>query len=219
MFYDIYEKSKKERIKKKIRIIADIHEKNSLVVSELASQKEIMLDIESLKIGDYLIKDIVIERKTIPDLMNSIISKRIFNQLNNMKSYDKKLLIIENQEKLFLKNYNNKIIKGFVLSMILKENIPVILSKDYQETAELIAILAKQQLNNNKEPVKHQILPKKILEKKQYILESFPGIGPVKAKKLLNRFSSLLNIFNASKEDLSVVLKDKSSDFKNLIEN
>jgi ERCC4-type nuclease len=63
---------------------------------------------------------------------------------------------------------------------------------------------------------------KKSLNKKeqmQFILESFPGIGPKNARKLLEKFSTLQNIFTASQDELQKVIGKKAEVFKILEEN
>ena len=53
-------------------IIVDKREKNSLVISELIRRK-IPIEIKQLEIGDYIIGDTIIERKTKSDFISSII--------------------------------------------------------------------------------------------------------------------------------------------------
>ena len=60
---------------------------------------------------------------------------------------------------------------------------------------------------------------KKSLNKKeqlQFILESFPGIGPKTAKKLLEEFKSLKSLFNTPAEKIKGVIGKKGEIF-NLI--
>ncbi len=96
MIHNIFRsKNRKAKPKKMPIIVADIHEKNSLVISELHKSTQIRLEIKSLKIADYIINDIAIERKTVQDLISSMISKRLIQQLTQMQSYKKSLLIIE----------------------------------------------------------------------------------------------------------------------------
>jgi len=72
-------------------IIVDKREKNSLVISELIRRK-IPIEIKQLEIGDYIIGDTIIERKTKSDFISSIINKRLLEQLNNMKQFPSNLL-------------------------------------------------------------------------------------------------------------------------------
>ena len=91
-FLNIFSR-KKDKEDKKIRIIVDYREKNSLVISDLVNLK-IEVEFKNLPIADYLINDIAIERKTISDFKSSIIDKRIFSQLKELRQYPKHLLIL-----------------------------------------------------------------------------------------------------------------------------
>ena len=132
--YDIF--SKKRGSSKKIkerRLIIDYREKNSLVPSELLNLG-FVLDFKELKVADYIVKDVAIERKTVDDFVSSMINKRLFRQLEELQSYKKKLLIIEGMEEreLYSENsgVNQRAIKGFLLSILLNYNVPIIFTKD-----------------------------------------------------------------------------------------
>ena len=71
---------------KKPKIILDIHEKNSLVTAFL-TELQCELITKSLEVGDYLINNIIIERKTFQDFVSSMLSKRLIEQLKNMQQY------------------------------------------------------------------------------------------------------------------------------------
>ena len=60
--------------KPKPKIIADYREKNSLVISELINLG-VDVEIRELKVADYIVKDVAIERKTINDFVSSMINK------------------------------------------------------------------------------------------------------------------------------------------------
>jgi Fanconi anemia group M protein len=218
MLYDIFKKTRK-KIPKRARIIADAHEKNSLVLSELKSSDSIVLEIKSLKIADYLIGNTAIERKTTNDFISSMINKRMLEQLRQMQKYPKSLLIIEGNIHNTINEDTNisKALRGFILSISLNHNIPIIFTQDYEDTAKYLITLAKQQLKKPSEPSFHSRIPKTIKEQKQYILESFPNIGPVKAKKLLKKFKSLFNTFNATEEELKDILKNQAKDFQDIL--
>ncbi|MBR9703933.1 hypothetical protein GOV12_00850, partial [Candidatus Pacearchaeota archaeon] len=101
-------------------------------------------------------------------------------------------------------------------SILLKENISIIFTKDYKETANYITILAKKQ-NNNSSINLHNKPSDSIQHQKKYIIESFPDIGPKTAEKLLLKFKSLKNIFNAKESELTPILKAKTKDFLKII--
>lgn len=224
MFHNIFSKIIRKKSKEKIKpkIIADIHEKNSLILAELIEKeknKEIEVIIHALKIGDYLIGNTIIERKTIPDLISSMINKRLAEQLNQMKIYDKQLLIIEGNSEDFDDFNNPDAIKGFILSIINNYQTPIIFTRNAKDTANYLIILSKQQLKSKKEISLHSRIPKTLKEQKRYILEAFPGIGPITAKKLIKNFNNLNEIFNASEEKLEKILKKRARNFKKVLEN
>ena len=95
-FLDIFSK-KEQTIKKesqKKRIIVDYREKNSLVISKLI-KLNFEIEFKELKVADYLVKDVAIERKTVSDFISSMLNRRLLKQLEELQQYQKKLLIIE----------------------------------------------------------------------------------------------------------------------------
>jgi len=220
-FNSIFSKSRKTKPKKKPKIIADIHERRSLVISELESNKEINLEIKPLKIADYLIGQTAIERKTVNDFINSMLNKRLLEQLRNLKKYKQSLLIIEgiDEEEIYREDrkLNPNSIRGFILSIVLNYQIPIIFTQNYLDTSKYLILLAKQQSKKNIELSLHSRIPKRLKEQKQYILESFPNIGPVTAKKLLKKFKTISKTINADEEELRKILKKKAKDFKKLL--
>lgn len=216
MFHNIFSKKQaKQKEKIKPKIIADIHEKNSLVLSELIADKELDTEIKHLEIADYLIGNIAIERKTISDFISSMINRRLIEQLNQMKQYENRLLIIEGS--LNDSDFNQNAVRGFILSILFNHSIPIIFTEDDLETAKYLAILAKQQLKPKSEISLHSRIPKTLSEQKQYILEAFPDIGPKTAKKLLDKFKTIERTINATEEELNEILKGKTQNFKKIL--
>ena len=59
-------------------------------------------------------------------------------------------------------------------------------------------------------------------ERKKFILEGFPGIGPTTAKALLEKFKTLKNIFSKSKKELvktGLFDEKKLDNFKRILES
>jgi Fanconi anemia group M protein len=223
-FLDIFSKKPtRKKKKKKVKITIDYRERNCLIPSELAS---IGLEIEfkELKVADYIVKGTAIERKTVNDFISSMINKRLLKQLEEIQQYESRLLIIEgiDEQELYsepeskeLTGMNPNAIRGFLLSILLKYNVPIIYTKNYKDTAKFISVLSKKQEKELPLNITKKTLNKK--ERLQFVLESFPGIGPKTAKKLLKRFKTLRNIFNASEEELKEVLGKKAESFKDII--
>ncbi len=224
--FNIFSKNEKpKQIEQPKKIIADYREKNSLLPAELIALG-INIEFKELKVADYIVNDVAIERKTVSDFLSSMINKRLLNQLEEIKQYQNKLLIIEGieeqelySEKKFkeLGGLHPNSIRGFLLSILLKHKIPVLFSKNYKDTAKFIHILSKKEekelsLKANKKSLNKQ-------ERMQFILEGFPGIGPKNAKKLLEEFKSLKNIINASEKELNKTLGKKAKPIKRIIED
>lgn len=201
-----------------MRLIADIREKNSLIISELVS-KGIEVELKHLLVADYLIGDIAIERKTASDFVGSIINKRLMKQLEEIKQYPKPLLIIEELDTLDFSEikFHPNAIRGMIMSVLLEYNIPVLFTKDYQETADYILVLLKRL---EKKPVEFGLRAKKkaynLKEEQQMILEGFPGIGPSLAKKLLKKFRTIKEIINADEKELEKIERFDGNKIKNM---
>ncbi|MEI6849948.1 MAG: ERCC4 domain-containing protein [archaeon] len=209
-FYNILSKER-EKIPKKNKIIIDNREKNSLVPSEL-SKLNFELEFKQLEIADYLINNIAIERKTISDLQSSIIDKRIFKQLEELKQYEKSCIIIEGNLENSRKILSENAIRGFILFCTLDKQIPIIFTQNEKETAQYMDVLARRDPNKTIS-LKDKKVSLNKSEQAQYILEGFPNVGPVKAKKLLAKFKSIKNIINSEEKDLEPLLGKKTKDF------
>ena len=219
MIHNIFKhKTRTKKPKPTQLIVADIHEKNSLVISELYKSTQVRLEIKSLKIADYIINDIAIERKTVQDLISSMINKRLIQQLTQMQSYKKSLLIIEGDLDEVINEENNisKALRGLLVSISTNYQTSIIRTQDYEDTAKYLITLAKQQIKPKTEISLHSRIPKTKKEQKSYILESFPNIGPTKAKQLLKKFKTIQQTINATEEELEEILKSKTKDFKDL---
>jgi DNA excision repair protein ERCC-4 len=219
---DIFSK-RKSTLKKeepKEKIIVDYREKNSLVSSHLIKQG-FEVEFKELKIGDYIVKDTVIERKTVSDFISSMINHRLINQIEELKQYENKLLIIEgiSEKELYSEEesgINPNAVRGFLINILLVHKIPIIFSKNSEDTAKFINVLSKRKDREINLNAKKKTLSKK--EQLQFIIESFPGVGPKKARKLLEKFGSIQNIILASTEDLKDILGVQAESIREIIE-
>lgn len=216
-FLNIFSNKKEAPPQESQLIEIDYREKNSLVPSELIALKQ-KIEFKTLPIGDYIINNTAIERKTISDLKSSIINKRIFSQIENLKQFQNSLLIIEGLES---SPYNSEIIsdnafRGFLLSTALNKKLPIIFTQNEKDTALHLSLLARQKPNSTLS-LRPSTIPETKQAQRQYILEGFPSIGPVKAKKLLDKFKTLKEVFNANEDELKEILGVKANEFLELI--
>ncbi len=207
----------------KFPIIVDTREKQSLVYSYL-SGKGANVKFEKLDIGDYIVGDIVIERKTFKDFQASIIDKRLMKQLTELKKYTKSFLLLEG----FLYNFRDSIInenaiRGMILSCALDFGIPIIYSQNEEDSAKLLLVLAKRLEKSEKDnSLRFKKTEMTFEEQKQFILEGFPGVGPTTAKALIEKFKTLEKIFTCPKEKLvktELFDEKKLDNFKKLLKS
>jgi ERCC4-type nuclease len=187
----------------KMPIIIDTREKQSLIATNLFNKNANVI-FEKLEVGDYLVGNILIERKTFSDFVGSVLNKRLQEQLINLNKNEKCFLLIEGFDYEYGKfNVHENAVRGMMLSVATDFGIPTIFTKDEEDTAKFLILLARKfEKPITGYSIRQMKTPKTIEEQKQFILEGFQGIGPTTAKKLLKNFKNLKEIFNASEEQL-----------------
>lgn len=186
----------------KILIYADTREQASPVVREL-SGKDAKITVKQLDVGDYVLSDdVVVERKTTEDFLQSMIDGRLFQQVIKMNSnYKAPLMLVEGSmdEMYSLRNIHKNAIIGALTSIALNYRLPVLFTKSPQETAEFLFLIAKREQLGKEKDIRLRTGRKGmgIYEQQQFVVESFPTVGPTMARALLKKFRSIKNIVNA----------------------
>jgi ERCC4-related helicase len=197
--------------KEKLKIYADSREQGSTILKELVDLG-INITTKTLPTADFIISSRVgIERKTIKDFVDSIIDKRLFNQLKNLKTnFEKPLIILEGEEDIYsIRNIRANSIRGMLATISISYGIPIIQTKNTKETAEMIKSITKRE-QIRKEKTFNLNLEKKPLttkELQEYIVSSLPTVGPTLAKSLLRKFKTIKNIINTNSDQLEKVEK------------
>src|SRR3989344_7666983 len=201
-----------------MKVIVDHREKSSGIIRELAKHG-IDIDEKQLLVGDFIIQtkdhnnnniNLCIEKKTQEDFLNSIIDKRLLRQLFDMKEhFQSQLLIIEGNSNLYsLRKFHPNSIRGMLAAIAIDLQIPIITTRSVSDTASFIATIAKRLEKPGKEiGLVAMKKPLSIKEHQEFIIESFPGIGPVLAKSLLHELKTIKNIVSANEEALKKIEK------------
>lgn len=188
-------------------VFADTREGNSNVIRHL-SEMEIDVKVQAMAVGDYQVSDeVVIERKTAKDFVDSIVDKRLFKQARSLMEEFKRPLIILEGDDLYNGMINPNAIRGSIASIALDFGISIIPTRNAQDTAAMIKRIAIREQSGEKTPIQIRTdkKPVNLWEQQLFIIESLPNIGPVNAKNLLEHFGTVANIINASESQLQEV--------------
>ena len=189
----------------KVLIFIDTRESSIL---EYFSQYDCTVQRKMLLLGDFIVSDrIAIEKKTVPDFIQSIVDKRLFAQLKGMKeSFEKPLLIIEGEESLYGSLQPNAI-RGALSAVTVDLGIPILWTRDLADTAGLVYWIARREQIDEKRGIslRNKKNPETMEEKQEYLVASLPDVSIVRSKALLKHFKSPKNVFNASVDELQEV--------------
>ncbi len=209
-----------------LKIFVDHREKSNPVIKELIDAG-MDVRLERLNAGDYLASSRVgIEYKKTEDFVQSILDGRLLEQVKLLKSnYERPLFIIEGENDIFsVRNIHPNAIRGMLTTIAVSYGIPVLTTKNHQDTAALLQIIARrEQEENGSNFTPHgSNKPKTLKEQQEYIISALPGIGLTLAKPMLQQFKSIKNVFNASEEQLKLIDKigeKKAKEIKTIIES
>ncbi|HIH86736.1 MAG TPA: DEAD/DEAH box helicase [Methanosarcinales archaeon] len=194
----------------KLQIYVDRREIRSGVARALESAGNDVI-LTTLEVGDYIVSDrVAIERKTDIDFLDSIIDKdrNIFGQLSDLaRTYDRPVLIIEGDNLYAARQIHPNAIRGVLASIATDFGIPIISTRDAEDTAALIQVIAKrEQVDEKRTPSLHgRKTAMTLSEQQEYIISSMSNIGPVAARKLLQHFGSVESVMRAGPDELMEV--------------
>lgn len=192
-----------------ILITIDDRERQSSIEELLKKYDDVETKINRLSMGDYLVNNqIIFERKTFSDFAASIIDGRLFKQILFLtKSKYKCALILEGDrngaEKLRI---SREAIQGALITLSLIFDIPILRSKNQEETARLIVYTARQMDSIAKgSMIRKGRAPKRKRKLQLFILQGLPGIGIHRAEQLLETFETVENVMTASSGELTKI--------------
>jgi ERCC4-type nuclease len=186
-------------------------------------------EVVKLPIGDMIVASdsgsLLIERKTVPDLISSIRSNHLWSQLLRMMKTEavlgyevrRRLLVIQGGfwEFTNVSDVNEERFWGSIFGALLAVNFeydtPTIVCENNQAFEVFLRILLQRE-----ERRKNDSLPKgrwqqksvnrlPIKDAKEFVLDAIPTIGEVRAKKLLSSFQTISDIAKSSKSELMKV--------------
>ncbi|MBI2507998.1 hypothetical protein HYV89_03520 [Candidatus Woesearchaeota archaeon] len=215
-----------------MKIILDYRERNSGIKKELIKQGIEVIE-KQLVYADFIIKTkdlnkniltVGVEKKTINDFLNSIIDKRLINQIIGLKkNFDIPLLVIEGTENIYeVRNFHPNSIRGMLASIAIDFQTPILYTRNHRDTANLLAIIAKRLEKPRSLPsLLKKRRPLTLRQQQEFLVETLPGIGPQISRNLLKKFGTIKSFVNAPEEELmqaEKIGKIKASQIKKVLE-
>ena len=196
-------------------LVIDSREREGSVLVGLVEDKCKSLNIPTkkqwLEIGDYVFDDVCFEAKSTIDFLGSVMSKRLWTQIDNMDrhyqtnilvlygSLDKAIITIQKHSKSKLPSaaraamFNNKFL-GALARITLDTDCQIFWTPTEKEAALIITAICKIK------PIKRTIIEPQIFKRittddlRLDLLTSIKGISKNKAKALIKQFGSLMEI-------------------------
>jgi len=190
------------------RIVADTREAAS-TIPRILERSGVYVQMKTLDVGDYVIGEHVVERKTVRDFLSSLYGGRLFDQAQRIsRAYGNYLLIVEGDIQEELEDLKNpRSFWGALIALAFDMEFKLFFTLDQEQTAEFLNVFARK--THRKRGALRPLLVKKprlatTRDRQLSILESLPTIGPKLGERLLRSFGSVRSAFTASLTELAV---------------
>jgi DNA excision repair protein ERCC-4 len=190
------------------RVVVDERERPSGVPDALSSMN-VRVYFSKLPVGDYVISpEVVVERKTVKDLVSSIYDSRIFYQAAGLAAtYSKPYLLVEgdtNEVARIVKNIRSYY--GVIANITLAYGLRLLHTANVQETATAILELLSHSRARPVSQMAREAPPrsKSLPQQQVYLVSSLPGIGGKLAQKLLLKYGSPRRVMSLTAGELSM---------------
>jgi DNA excision repair protein ERCC-4 len=191
------------------RIEVDDRESGGPVLPSLRQCTDFRATVMRLPLGDYRVDGrFLFERKTLTDLVAAIKDGRLFRQALKLSATTMQpVIILEGTgRELVGSSMRWEAIQGALVTVSLFCGVPLLRTRTPEETVRTMLFAARQgrTFASGALPRRGR-RPRGKRARQLYVLQGFPGIGPERAHRLLERFGSVEAITRAGAEDLCSV--------------
>ncbi|WP_169333087.1 ERCC4 domain-containing protein [Thiobacillus denitrificans] len=190
-----------------IEIVCDTAEAASGIPGILGTTQNIRTNMRDLDAGDYLIGErAVVERKSAPDFIASILDRRLFAQVEMMAATcDLAVILVEGDIFSTRSCIEPVALEGALSWIAVLTGAQLMHSANARQSAAMIAIMARHcqqglgyvpSLRANKPTTSASELMTR------YVLEGLPGVGATTAIVLARHFKTVQAVANASLDDI-----------------
>lgn len=195
----------------KTTILVDDREPES-VVKAIKDETDAEIIVTRLDVGDCIVGNVIIERKTANDFLGSVRSKRIFDQSNELRKHEDCIPIIivvgDMKEALIYHKYPKRLlcaVNGALASLCVRFGISVIMAGGEWSYAYIISRIASQMTKTTTRPIKRKGKDRTLQEIAEDMLCQIPNVGRERAKVILKTTKSLSKLSRLSAKEIAKI--------------
>ena len=183
-------------------IDVDDREQRSGICDALAAL-HVPFAIQRLACADYIVAGMIfVERKTVPDFLNSLATHRLFEQVARLCANHKHSILIVEGSHL----PGRPSVRGALCALAVEWHLPVLRSSNVAGSAWYLAhIAARCDKTTTTAPISSACAQRPGLAAEQRMLLQVKGIGPLLSAALLQHFGGIHAVLTASATDLQAV--------------
>ena len=187
-----------------VRIVVDVHERQSGIPDVLAEELGAEVEIASLPAGDYAVgADTLVERKRVLDLHAAVIKGRLWPQLAKLRAAAAFPYLLVEGSDIDRGPLGGAAIRGVCLAAI-DQGIALLRSGQPRDSAlwiHRLAVRCQRVEPPAARPAYSQRPKAGGAEAAEALLAAVPGISATSARALLARFGSVTGVLAASPEE------------------
>ncbi len=201
------------------KLYIDSRETSDLSEYTMSESSRLNIPVEKawLEIGDYVYHDVCFEAKSTIDFLQSVINKRLWNQIDNMdRHFDHSIVIIHgsmHQAMAYPAYLNMQISEqmlknkfyGAIGKITLDTDCKLFWVESPRKAAKIITTICKMR------PIDRKIIKPTLLKRittedlRVNMLCNIKGVSETKAQKLLEVFGSIMEIGEAEPNELAII--------------
>ncbi|GEM_PF-4938449 len=201
-----------------MKIIVDKREDLSKRWAEKIREMGVEVEVSWLEAGDFLVRSkdqiLLVERKGVSDLVNSVISKRLFDQLDLLAHQEVPFsLMITGDPKELSRRFKSmgrdpKLVWNIFLGIqneLALSGVPTIVVPDETLVPRTLYLLAKKMETGVRPSLRVVKRSRTLADEQVEVLGTIRGLGIMKARAIIERFKTLRRVANANLAELAKV--------------
>ena len=172
--------------------------------------------VARLPVGDVEVGPrAIVERKTVDDWVTSILDGRLWQQCWTLIGVARRpLIVVEGRDAAPFLRVSPEVLRNALITVVVSYRIPILRPDDVHETAFTLATIAERR-GAARRPDREPPLAERVALD---VLGAIPGVGDLRARRLLERFGSLATVATADEDVLETVTGIGPATAKRIVE-